>query len=51
MATAILRWLYARQIETAFIDPGKPWQNDTERSAIGSTVLPTFDLVTQPCQK
>src|SRR4051795_8149205 len=27
VATAILRWLQTAQIETAFIDPGKPWQN------------------------
>lgn len=26
VATAILRWLQAAHIETAFIDPGKPWQ-------------------------
>ena len=29
VATAILRWLQTAQIETAFIDPGKPWQNGT----------------------
>jgi len=30
VATAILRWLAAAQIETAFIDPGKPGQNGTD---------------------
>ena len=35
MATAILRWLAAAQIETAFIDPGKPWQNGTDESFNG----------------
>ena len=32
---AILRWLQAAQIETAFIDPGKPWQNGTDESFNG----------------
>jgi putative transposase len=32
VARAILRWLYTAQIETAFIDPGKPWQNGTDES-------------------
>jgi putative transposase len=30
-----LRWLAAAQIETAFIDPGKPWQNGTDESFNG----------------
>jgi len=30
VATTILRWLQAVAIETAFIDPGKPWQNGTD---------------------
>jgi putative transposase len=32
VATAILRWLHTAQIETAFIDPGKPWQNGADES-------------------
>jgi putative transposase len=35
VATAILRWLHAANIETAFIDPGKPWQNGTDESFNG----------------
>jgi putative transposase len=35
VATAILRWLQAAQIETAFIDPGKPWQNGADQSFNG----------------
>jgi putative transposase len=35
VATAILRWLAAAQIKTAFIDPGKPWQNGTDESFNG----------------
>ena len=35
VARAILRWLQAAQIETAFIDPGKPWQNGTDESFNG----------------
>ncbi len=35
VATAILRWLQAVQIETAFIDPGKPWQNGADESFNG----------------
>jgi len=35
VATAMLRWLHAVQIETAFIDPGKPWQNGTDESFNG----------------
>src|SRR5574339_487568 len=35
LARAILRWLQAAQIETAFIDPGKPWQNCADESFNG----------------
>jgi putative transposase len=35
VATAILRWVQAVAIETAFIDPGKPWQNGTDESFNG----------------
>jgi len=35
VATAILRWLQTAQIETAFIDPGKPWQNGADESFNG----------------
>jgi len=32
---AILRWLLAAKIETAHIDPGKPWQNGSDESFNG----------------
>ncbi len=32
---AILRWLAQANIETALIDPGKPWQNGTDESFNG----------------
>jgi putative transposase len=35
IAEAILRWITAAGIETAFIDPGKPWQNGTDESFNG----------------
>jgi putative transposase len=35
VARAILRWLMEVQIETALIDPGKPWQNATDESFNG----------------
>jgi putative transposase len=35
VATAILRWLEETQIQTAHIDPGKPWQNATDESFNG----------------
>jgi putative transposase len=35
VACAILRWLQDAQIETALIDPGKPWQNATDESFNG----------------
>lgn len=35
VARAIQRWVQTAQIETAFIDPGKPWQNGTDESFNG----------------
>jgi putative transposase len=35
IATAILQWLQTAHIDTAFIDPGKPWQNGTDESFNG----------------
>jgi hypothetical protein len=35
VATAILRWPTDAQIETAHIEPGKPWQNATDESFTG----------------
>ena len=35
VARAILRWLQAEAIETALIDPGKPWQNGADESFNG----------------
>jgi len=35
VARAILKWLQTAQIETAFIDPGKPWQNGADESFNG----------------
>ncbi len=35
VARAILRWLHSAAIETAFIDPGKPWQNGADESFNG----------------
>lgn len=35
VARAVLRWLLTAQIETAFIDPGKPWQNGVDESFNG----------------
>ena len=35
MAAAILRWLTEAGIDTALIDPGKPWQNGTDESFNG----------------
>jgi len=35
VACAILRWSQAAQIETALIDPGKPWQNGADESFNG----------------
>ena len=35
VAAAILRWLHDTAIDTALIDPGKPWQNATDESFNG----------------
>ena len=35
VARAIVRWLHSADIETAFIDPGKPWQNGADESFNG----------------
>jgi putative transposase len=35
VSMAVLRWMTAEGIETAFIDPGKPWQNGTNESFNG----------------
>jgi putative transposase len=35
IATAIVKWAIKEGIETAFIDPGKPWQNGTDESFNG----------------
>jgi putative transposase len=32
VSQAILRWLSSSDIDTALIDPGKPWQNATNES-------------------
>lgn len=35
VSKALLRWVTDEHIETAFIDPGKPWQNGTDESFNG----------------
>jgi putative transposase len=35
VSRAILQWLTDARIETAIIDPGKPWQNGTNESLNG----------------
>jgi len=35
VSTAIIRWLHDEGIDTAAIDPGKPWQNGTDESFNG----------------
>ena len=32
VSRAVIRWLHGSYIETAAIDPGKPWQNGTNES-------------------
>jgi len=41
VAGAILRWLHTAQIETALIDPGKPWQNGADESFNGKLATST----------
>jgi putative transposase len=36
LSRAIVRWLLASGIDTALIDPGKPWQNGTNESFNGT---------------
>ena len=35
VSRAILRWVTEAQIDTAYIDPGKPWQNGSNESFNG----------------
>ncbi len=35
ISRAVLRWITKAGIDTAFIDPGKPWQNGTDESFNG----------------
>jgi putative transposase len=35
VSAAILKWLFENRIDTALIDPGKPWQNATNESFNG----------------
>lgn len=35
VSRAVLRWLLANEIDTAHIDPGKPWQNGVDESFNG----------------
>jgi putative transposase len=35
VARAVLKWLVDQGIDTAFIDPGKPWQNGVNESFNG----------------
>jgi putative transposase len=44
VATAILRWLQTAQIETAFIDPGKPCHNGADESFNGKLRDQHFSL-------
>jgi putative transposase len=44
VATAVVRWLHAAHIDTAFIDPGKPWQNGTDESFNGKFRTECLDL-------
>ena len=44
IATAILRWLQSAAIDTAYIDPGKPWQNGTNESFNGKLRSECLDL-------
>ena len=35
VSTAVIRWLTENEIDTAFIEPGKPWQNGADESFKG----------------
>ena len=35
VSTAVIKWLTENAIDTAFIDPGKPWQNGANESFNG----------------
>jgi len=35
VSKAIVKWAHEQKIDTAFIDPGKPWQNGTDESFNG----------------
>jgi putative transposase len=35
VSTAVIKWLTENEIDTAFIDPGKPWQNGADESFNG----------------
>jgi putative transposase len=51
VACAILRWSQAAQIETALIDPGKPWQNGADESFNGKFGRPVPDAAVVPQKK
>ena len=38
VSRAVLKWLTAANIDTAHIDPGKPWQNGTNESSTVNSV-------------
>jgi putative transposase len=44
VSSAILRWLADERIDTAHIDPGKPWQNGTDESFNGRFREECLDL-------
>jgi putative transposase len=44
VSTAVLRWLADERIDTAHIDPGKPWQNGTDESFNGRFREECLDL-------
>ena len=48
IATALLRWLQTAKIDTAFIDPGKPWQNGTDESFNGKFRNECLSLTPSP---
>jgi putative transposase len=44
VSSAVLRWLADERIDTAHIDPGKPWQNGTDESFNGRFREECLDL-------